>query len=234
MSKKTRSTLVVIATVGALLVAGPADAGKKPPPPPPCELPATDLCRSYQPLVATWATRTINYYINEGGAPEGFAAAVQAAFDEWESEIKSAEVEAAYPGDRSNIDFVYGGPTSRSSEANGDGFNVVGYNAGVCENCAYVNLRYKRRSMTEADITFSSLAPSQDVFMTDVTCPALDCAKYDIQSIAAHEVGHFIGLAHVDSESEAALVMYPGTKRGELQDRTLGAGDVLGVRALYP
>jgi predicted Zn-dependent protease len=234
VTRKGRTALVVLTAVGTLLGASPADAGRKPPPPP-CQLPATDLCRSFLKLGVAWPTRTITYYVNEAGAPQGFAGAVQAAFDEWEHEIKSAEVEAALPGDRSIIDFVYGGVTTRSSEAQGDGFNVVGYKAGVCEHCAYVNLKSRQRTISEADITFStSLGPSEDVFMTDVTCPALDCNKYDIQSIAAHEVGHFIGLAHVSGESEAALVMYPSTKRGEIQDRTLGAGDVLGLRALYP
>lgn len=70
--------------------------------------------------------------------------------------------------------------------------------------------------------------------MTDVTCPTLECNKYDVHSIAVHEVGHVLGLAHVDAEADLLLVMYPGTKRNELQDRILGAGDVLGVRALYP
>ena len=234
MAGKIRTSLVVLMIAGTIVSAGPAEAGK-PTKPSSCPLPPTELCTSYMQLGAKWATRTITYYVNEAGAPEGFSSAIQAGFDEWEYELKSPEVEAAYPGDLSNIDFVYGGLTTRSSEAHGDGFNVVGFEPGLCEHCAYANLRSKRRAISEADITFSTnLGPSPEVFMTDVTCPTLDCNKYDIQSIAAHEVGHFIGLGHVAADSEAALVMYPSTLRNEIRDRTLAAGDILGVRSLYP
>lgn len=237
MAGKARIALVALIILGALFVSGGSvAAGRKPTPPSPaCPMPPSELCTSYAVFGVKWPTRTITYFVNETGAPAGFSAAIQAGFDEWEYELKSPEVESAYAGDRSNIDFVYGGPTARSSEVQGDGFNVVGYASGLCANCAFVNYRSRRGSISEADITFSTnLGPSPDVFMTDVTCPTLDCNKYDIQSIAAHEVGHFIGLAHVSSESEAGLVMHPSTMRNEIRDRTIAAGDVRGVRFLYP
>ncbi len=202
-----------------------------------CPLPPTELCTDHLFLRGKWGSGPIVYYVNERDAPAGFSQAVEAGFEQWESEIKSEQVEAAYPGARSGIDFQYGGTTTRSPAKLGDGFNVVGFSQTNtwCEHCAWVSRKTKGGRIVEADIQWAtSLGAPSDVFMTDVTCPTLDCNKYDIHSIAAHEVGHVLGLAHVDAEADLLLVMYPGTKRNELQDRTLGAGEVLGVRALYP
>lgn len=217
-------------------VSAPAQGGKPPPPPASaCQLPPTDLCTDYRFLQGKWGSGPIVYYVNETDAPAGFAAAVQAGFDQWESEVKSESVEASYPGDGSTIDFHFGGVTTLSPARLGDGFNVVGFTPNRCEHCAWVSLKNRRGQIIEADIQWSTtLGTPSEVFMTDATCSTLDCDKFDVHSIAAHEVGHFLGLAHVEGEAHQLLVMYPGTKRNEIQDRTLGAGDILGIRSLYP
>ena len=236
MRGNTRIAILLSLLAGLVSVSAPAQGGKpQPPSGSSCALPPSDLCPDHKFLQGSWASGPIVYYVNETNAPAGFAEAVQAGFDEWEFEIKSDDVEAAYPGDHSSVDFQYGGTTTLSPARLGDGFNVVGFTPNRCEHCAWVSIKNRRGRIVEADIQWSTtLGAPSDVFMTDVTCPTLDCNKYDVHSIAAHEAGHFLGLAHVDAEADLVLVMYPGTKRNEIQDRTLGAGDVLGVRALYP
>jgi Matrixin len=55
---------------------------------------------------------------------------------------------------------------------------------------------------------------------------------YDLWSAAAHESGHALGLNHADSEY--ALTMYKNLSAGDAQHRTLGRGDIRGLRGAYP
>lgn len=55
-------------------------------------------------------------------------------------------------------------------------------------------------------------------------------AYLDLQSFAAHESGHELGLSHSGGNW---LTMYPSTCAGCIRWRDLGRGDVLGMRSLY-
>lgn len=55
----------------------------------------------------------------------------------------------------------------------------------------------------------------------------------DVQNIATHEVGHTFGLDHPKAREAGCLTMYAYGSLGETQKRTLGAGDILGIRAIY-
>lgn len=54
----------------------------------------------------------------------------------------------------------------------------------------------------------------------------------DLQNIATHELGHTFGMGH--SSSGSCLTMYPSGSLGETQKRTLGDGDINGIKARYP
>jgi hypothetical protein len=62
----------------------------------------------------------------------------------------------------------------------------------------------------------------------------------DVQDMATHEVGHFLGLGHAANppHDDSQLTMYGAdscpTNAGCRNKDTLGLGDVIGVRALYP
>ena len=57
---------------------------------------------------------------------------------------------------------------------------------------------------------------------------------YDAQSIAAHEMGHGFGMGHSDtSTASKCLTVYPYATLGATHGRTLGDGDILGIRARY-
>ncbi len=56
---------------------------------------------------------------------------------------------------------------------------------------------------------------------------------FDVQSVATHEVGHFLGLDDLYSSDNSDNVMYGYISKGEIR-RTLTIGDIRGVRYLYP
>jgi hypothetical protein len=106
-----------------------------------------------------------------------------------------------------------------------DGKNKV---LGITEN----SFNVKTKIIISSRITFDS-ADTWKVF------PSFDCksqgSEFDIESVAAHEVGHVIGLLHPPNNSKnKALTMYAATAPGETLKRTLDKGDKAGVSKLYP
>jgi len=57
--------------------------------------------------------------------------------------------------------------------------------------------------------------------------------KFDVWNTAAHEAGHFLVLQDLNSPRDGALTMHAYTWLGDSLKRTLGSGDILGVRAIY-
>lgn len=57
----------------------------------------------------------------------------------------------------------------------------------------------------------------------------------DVLNIATHELGHTFGLDHPRGPPSkiGCLTMYAYGSLGEIQKRTLGDGDILGIRAVY-
>ena len=224
-------TWAAIPIVAALAAPAQAPAAR----PPACALPPSDLCTSYSLRAERWGQLPLTYYVNASTAipPLGFAQDVQDAFDAWENEVKSPAVEAAYPGDRSRIDFTYAGelagaPTGR------DGINTVTFHP-FSGGAGYVSLYTRSKVLVEFDMHLNANGFS---WMTDLTCPAHDCGAFDVQNVVTHEVGHVVGLYHVNDESQRLLTMHGGSATGSYADETakrdLGAGDVLGLRKAYP
>lgn len=57
---------------------------------------------------------------------------------------------------------------------------------------------------------------------------------YDVQNIATHEFGHWIGLDDLYDSQDKDLTMYGYGQPTELKKNTLGNGDILGVNAVLP
>ena len=55
----------------------------------------------------------------------------------------------------------------------------------------------------------------------------------DVADVATHEFGHAVGLGHVGAPRDGCLTMYKFVMDGEIQKRTLGLGEKLGLAKVY-
>lgn len=184
---------------------------------------------------------TVDYYVNptQPWVPEEEAVgAIRAAFATW------AEWNPT-------LRFDYLGTTTRPPIP-GDHMNVVGwlpfYAAAAAsvspEGWPSVTGGQNMAFIGEADIIINVLDQSywDRCEQADDSCqprqvrdPVTRNGLFDIQGLVTHEVGHFIGLQHVYGPDAVTLTM-TGDPPVNTYRRwsTLGLGDVLGAKFLYP
>jgi hypothetical protein len=126
--------------------------------------------------------------------------------------------------DQDNVSSSFAGSTTRSVHTQADGRSVVDFGrlTSLCGGAALACTWTFNRPITETDQRYNS------AFRWSTTGRA---GTYDLESAAAHETGHSIGLGH--TSASAFLTMYPQICAGCKRARTLGRGDVRGLRALY-
>jgi hypothetical protein len=182
----------------------------------------------------TWSVTPVRWVSSGVDAPgvtaSQFQSALNAAFATWE----------AVPTSR--IAFQYGGVTAARPSDDNDGLNVMGFEAheDLERTLAATSFTFDTvtGAIVESDVFFNTAFP----WSTSGAATA-----FDLQSVATHEIGHFIGLGHSAlGETElaagsgrrvlaAAAVMFPiAFGRGVTLDRTLLPDDIAGASALYP
>ena len=129
---------------------------------------------------------------------------------------------------------LFSAPTSTNRPVvSGDGVNTVGWDLLDPGIIAITTIWYNpaTKEIVEFDTVFNTYYtwgnadPDNDGI---VEYPNV----MDLQNIATHEFGHN-GLADLRPPKDAELTMYYASTLGEIKKRTLGAGDELGIKALY-
>ena len=185
-------------------------------------------------LSLRWQNFPIRYYVTDQGVPgvsaTDFQGAVSRGFGTWNA-VETANTSSQFAG------FTQARPFAD------DGMVVIGYlsRPELERTLAATNflIDVTDGEIVESDIFFNTTFPW-------TTAAAGETGRFDIESIALHEVGHLHGLGHSAlGETEirpggrrvlgAQAVMFPiAFTAGSTADRTLKADDIAGITDIYP
>jgi hypothetical protein len=185
--------------------------------------------------VLKWQRAPVRWFASDraaaGVSASDFQAAMARAFATWEA-VPTA-----------SITFQFGGLTG-AQPFEDDGVSVLGFQAHpemerVLGATGFL-IDTLSGEIVESDIFFNT------AFLWS-TSPQGDANRFDLESVAVHEIGHFVGLGHsAIGETEmrpeggrrvlgSAAVMFPiALGRGITRDRELQPDDIAGVSDLYP
>jgi hypothetical protein len=181
----------------------------------------------------TWARSPVRWFSSTASAPgvpsAQFQQSINSAFGTWEAVPTAA------------VTFEFGGFTG-ATPSDDDGLSVFGF-----ENHADLDRTLAATSFT-IDIFTGAIVESDVFFNTAFDWSTSGAASaFDLQSVATHEIGHFLGLGHsLLGETEllpsgsrrvlaSASVMFPiAFGRGVTVDRELQPDDIAAVSINYP
>jgi len=130
--------------------------------------------------------------------------------------------------DVTSIKTTYRGTTKTTPHTYADGVNVIDFGDPAKLGCAPGTLACTHWNWDGANF-FTDIDQRYGAEYEWSTTGAK--GRYDLWSVAAHESGHALGLAHANSSSW--LTMYYQASLGCTKWRTLAAGDALGLRCRY-
>ena len=162
------------------------------------------------------AAGSVTFNVNDGSIPTepiSTMEAIQASFSEWELAI----------GDHFDV-----APVGGASGPEADGNNTVGWVRIVPRNVLAATWVW-----TEVDADGIERVTDADIFYNlfqkwTALAACGEAGGFDVGNVGTHEVGHVIGMAHVQ-DSGAMATMYPSAPKGEVKKRTLTTGDVDGA-----
>ncbi len=196
-----------------------------------CETDADDCPASGKPLY--WPTSCVSYSFQKDGTQtlvyEQTQLAVGKAFAAW-NELDCGG------GEKASISFV---PTEivecKKSQYNKEGknLNVVLFqdddwtSRGIDGTLAKTSVTSNQETGEIYDADIEVNAANQELTLTDDP----EKARFDLQAIMTHEVGHFLGIAHSPIPS---ATMYKSYDSGQISQRVLTQDDKDALCAIYP
>jgi matrixin len=188
-----------------------------------------------RPVTLKWTQTPVQYFVSDVGVPgvtsSDLEAAVGRAFATWQA-VPTA-----------SITYQFSGITS-ARPLQDDGRSTLGFLSRPDLDRVLASTDFlvddATGALVEADIFFNASFPWS-------VASAGESGKYDLQTIALHEIGHLSGLGHsAIGETEllaaggrrvtaADAVMFPiAFPAGTINDRELKADDIAGISDIYP
>ena len=184
----------------------------------------TDTYNVYAYSGIHWAAGTVNiaYSINTSGAPSEAYQAIQASFETWDTVI----------GDKLFNDNPV--TVTRIAGNKFDGKNVISWGRLGKNIIAQTTVWYNTRTqeIVEFGMVFST-AYKWGIDPDGEGGTSLS-GKFDVQDIATHEAGHTLMLDDLYDTAASQLTMYGYGSYGQTYARSLGTGDITGIKTIYP
>lgn len=188
-----------------------------------------------QGRMLTWQRTPVRWFAADraggGVSAADFQAAMARAFATWEG-VPTATIAFQFAGFTGAEPFDDDGVSVLGFQPHPELDRVLGATGFLIDTVT--------GAIVESDIFFNSA-------FTWSTAAQGDASRFDLESVALHEIGHFIGLGHSGiGETEmrpdggrrvlgSGAVMFPiALGRGITQDRQLQPDDIAGVSDLYP
>ena len=126
------------------------------------------------------------------------------------------------------------GPDTRAKRARLDNVNAILWKRLGRATLGVTFVWFSRQDgeVIEVDTVFNKRLPWA-IFPSSPECQSTPHA-YDLQNIATHEFGHWVGLEDLFDDAHRDLTMYGFSAGGEVKKRTLGTGDISGRNELEP
>jgi hypothetical protein len=126
------------------------------------------------------------------------------------------------------------GSDTKAKRARFDGANAILWKklGRSTVGVTFVWFSTQNGELLEVDTVFNKRYPWA-IFPNSPDCQSTPKA-YDLQSIATHEFGHWVGLDDLFDDADKDLTMYGFSAGGEIKKRTLGTGDISGKNELEP
>jgi hypothetical protein len=182
---------------------------------------------------------TYDWYIGDGGMPGGLSqSAAQTAFADAINNITGSYNDCGL-SDSVGASSSYKGTTTYEADMNASGdctdrdgrstWDAGDLPSGTVAQTCWWSLPSPgiKNDLIEADVRYNT----RDHNFTN--SPSSSCSNlYDVRSVGTHEAGHVFGMGHVGS-GHTELTMYTNSFTCTTKARTLGRGDVLGLRSIY-
>jgi len=194
-------------------------------------------CQDLSYALAAWRVpSSFNWYYNPAAAPASVASTALTAIRNASTTLFRAGYRCGGYSTLSTTQ-VYVGTSTRAAQVSStatctgnDNVSVVSWGTLPSNVLAYTCVYY---STTTKKVLASDVLIDNKYHQWFTTLPASCSNKFDLQSVMVHERGHTAGLAHVDQLVHSLLNMAPKTPPCSIARRTLGAGDVAGLKAMY-
>jgi hypothetical protein len=162
---------------------------------------------------ARWNTAVVPYKLNVSSGPPGASEAIQRAASTWSNAGAS-------------FSFLYDGEITSCNYGPRNGLNEICFGPlSDDQTIGQASCWWSGSSMTECDILFNT----KFVFSTDTPTPS---GKMDLESIALHELGHWLSFTDLYGDLDREKVMYGYASYGGMK-RDITEYDREGIRWIY-
>lgn len=186
-------------------------------------------------IALTWARTPVRYFVNDGSgaglSPTDLQSALGRAFSTWQA-VPTASITYQFVGFTSALPLQEDGQSTIGFASRPDLNRVLASTSILVDDLT--------GEIVETDVFFNTAQPWS-------VAAGGEPGKFDLESVALHEIGHVNGLGHsAIGETEmrpeggrrvvaAEAVMFPiAYGAGNILGRTLRADDIAGVSDLYP